>query len=134
MPRHVNVQEGSQEDFNTYDFPIVKRPMKSISASAGGMCSVPFYFHNITFLLHITSNAKVSADSAFLKFLPCLLGPAPLTASTLSSHLAQVYCDLKTGPVDPLPWRHCAGYCRRQEQKTTLAALLPRSDKEESCL
>lgn len=97
MPRHVNVQEGSQEDFNTYDFPIVKRPMKSISASAGGVCSVPFYFHNITFLLHITSNAKVSADSAFLKFLPCLLGPAPLTASTLSSHLAQVYCDLKTG-------------------------------------
>lgn len=41
---HVNVQKRSQEDFNTYSFPIVKKAMKSIHMGAGGVCPVPILF------------------------------------------------------------------------------------------
>jgi len=82
------------------------------------------------FLLHITSNARVSADSALLKFVPCLLGPAPLMTSTLSSHLSQVYCALKARGE---PWRSFSleARCRILQKagaEITLATLLSKSD------
>lgn len=82
------------------------------------------------FLLNITSNARMSVDSAFLKFFPCLLGPAPLMTSTLSSHQSQVYYALKTGGE---PWRSffLETFCRMLQKagvEIKLVTLLFRSD------
>lgn len=82
------------------------------------------------FLLHITSNARVSADSVFLKFFLCLLVPAPLAITTLFSYLSQVCCASRIGGE---PWRSFSleTLCRILQKagaEITLATLLSRSD------